>query len=148
VRSALNAFDAAYAADPSNHDARLRAGELLLDKYNAPEAKSSFEDVLRTSPNDARALLGLSRVASFSGDGPATPLLRRSLAANPSLVPAHLALARQHLSAEAYDSATTSVRTALAVDSSSMRRGRCSVRSGGCMRTRRCSRRRATRRVG
>ncbi|HEU4723266.1 MAG TPA: hypothetical protein VFS59_18025 [Gemmatimonadaceae bacterium] len=120
VRSALAAFDAAYASDATNHDARLRAGELLLEKYNAPEAKSSFEDVLRTAPNDARALLGLSRVASFSGDGPATPLLRRSLERNPSLVPAHLALARQYLSAEAYDSATTAVRAALAVDSSSM----------------------------
>lgn len=120
VRSALAAFDAAFAADASNFDARLRAGELFLDKYNAPDAKTSFEEVLRKSPNDARALLGLSRVASFSGEGPATPLLRRSLAANPSLVPAHLALARLHLSAEAYDSATTAVRAALAVDSSSI----------------------------
>ena len=120
TRNALAAFDAGYAADPANFDARLRAGELFLDKYNAPDAKSSFEDVLRKAPNDARALLGLSRVASFSGEGPATPLLRRSLAANPSLVPAHLALARLHLSAEAYDSATTAVRAALAVDSSSI----------------------------
>ena len=120
VRSALAAFDAAYAADPSNLDARLRAGELFLDKYNAPDAKSSFEEVTRKSPNDSRALLGLSRVASFSGEGPAPALLRRSLAANPSLVPAHLALARLHLAAEAYDSATTSVRAALAVDSSSI----------------------------
>ena len=120
VRSALAAFDAAYDADPANHDARLRAGELLLEKYNAPEAKSSFDDVVRKAPNDARALLGLSRVASFSGDGPSTPLLRRSLEKNPSLVPAHLALARLHLAAEAYDSATTAVRAALAVDSSSM----------------------------
>jgi hypothetical protein len=38
TRSALAAFDAAYDADPTNLDARLRAGELFLDKYNAPEA--------------------------------------------------------------------------------------------------------------
>ncbi|HKH90911.1 MAG TPA: tetratricopeptide repeat protein, partial [Gemmatimonadaceae bacterium] len=120
VRSALAAFDAAYSADPSNLDARLRAGELFLDKYDAPDAKSSFEEVLRKAPGNARALLGLSRVASFSGEGPAPALLRRSLAANRSLVPAHLALARLHLSAEAYDSATTAVRAALAVDSSSI----------------------------
>ena len=120
VRSALAAFDAGYAADPANLDARLRAGELFLDKYNAPDAKTSFEEVLRKAPNDARALLGLGRVAIFSGEGPATPLLRRSLAANPSLVPAHLALARLHLSAEAYDSAATAVRAALAVDSASI----------------------------
>ena len=120
MRSALAAFDAGFAADPNNLDAPLRAGELFLDKYNAPDAKASFEEVLRKAPNDARALLGLSRVAIFSGDGPATPLLRRSLAANPSLVPAHLALARLHLSAEAYDSAALAVRAALAVDSASI----------------------------
>jgi cytochrome c-type biogenesis protein CcmH/NrfG len=120
VRSALAAFDAAYAADRTNLDARLRAGELFLDKYNAPDAKASFDDVLRSAPNNARALLGLSRVASFSGDGPSSPLLRRSLAANPALVPAQLLLARTHLDAEAYDSATTAVRAALAVDSSSI----------------------------
>ena len=120
VRSALAAFDAAYDVDPTNLDARLRAGELFLEKYNGPDAKSSFEEVLRKSPNDARALLGLSRVATFSGEGPASALLRRSLSANPSLVPAHLALARVHLSAEAYDSASNAIRAALAVDSSSM----------------------------
>ena len=120
VRSALGAFDAGYSADASNLDARLRAGELFLDKYNAPDAKASFDEVLRKAPNDARALLGLSRVASFAGDGPSTPLLLRSIAANPSLVPARLLLARTHLEAEAYDSATIAVRAALAVDSSSV----------------------------
>ncbi|MEO8562889.1 MAG: tetratricopeptide repeat protein [bacterium] len=120
VRSALAAFDAAYAADPANLDARLRAGELFLDKYNAPDAKSSFEDVLKRAPDNARALLGLSRVASFSGEGPSTPLLRRAVAANPSLVPALLLLARTHLEAESYDSAAAVVRAALAVDSASV----------------------------
>jgi tetratricopeptide (TPR) repeat protein len=120
VRSALAAFDAAYAADPTNLDARLRAGELFLEKYNAPDAKASFDEVLRKSPNDARALLGLSEVAAFSGDAPSAPLLRRALAANPSLVDAWLLLARQHLAAEAYDSAAAAVRSALAVDSASI----------------------------
>ncbi len=120
ARAALAAFDAGYEEDPSNLDARLRAGELFLDKYNWPDAKASFDEVLKKAPDNARALLGLSRVAIFSGEGPATPLLRRSLEKNPSLVPAHLALARLHLSAEAYDSAALSVRAALAVDSSSI----------------------------
>jgi cellulose synthase operon protein C len=120
VRSALAAFDAGYAADPSNLDARLRAGELFLDKYNAPEAKASFEEVLKRAPENARALLGLSRVASFSGEGPSSSLLRRAVVANPSLVAAQLALARTHLDAESYDSAAVAVRAAIAVDSSSV----------------------------
>ena len=120
VRSALAAFDAAYSVDPTNLDARLRAGELFLEKYNAPDAKASFDEVLRKAPNDARALLGLSEVAAFAGDAPSAPLLRRALAANPSLVDAWLLLASQHLAAEAYDSATSAVDKALAVDSASM----------------------------
>jgi hypothetical protein len=38
---ALGAFDAAAAAAPSNVEARLRAADLLLDRYNAPDAKQS-----------------------------------------------------------------------------------------------------------
>ncbi len=120
VRSALGAFDKAVAADSSNLEARLRAGDLLLDKYNAPDAKRSYEDVLKRSPGNARALLGLARVATFEGKGEAQVLLRRSLAANPSLTDAQVLAARFHLEAEQYDSAMTDARRALAVDSSSL----------------------------
>jgi tetratricopeptide (TPR) repeat protein len=119
VRQALAAFDAAAAADSANLDARLRAAELLLDKYNFPDAKRSFEDVLRRAPDNPRALLGLARVAANAGDPQAMPLLRRSLAADPSLVDAQLMLARVHLEAEAYDSAAAAARRALATDSAS-----------------------------
>ncbi len=60
VRQALSAFDAAVAVDKSNIDARLRAGDLFLDKYNAPDAKASFDEVLalKLDPKNARALIG------------------------------------------------------------------------------------------
>lgn len=120
VRQALAAFDAAVAADSTNHDARLRAAELLFDKYNVPDAKVSFEDVLRRAPEHPRALLGLARIAALAGDPQATTLLRRSLAADPSLVDAQLMLARVHLEAESYDSASAAARRAIAADSSSL----------------------------
>ena len=120
VRQALAAFDAAAAADPSNLDAPLRAAELLLEKYNVPDAKASFEAVLRRAPENARALLGLSRIASAAGDPQAGTLLRRSIAADPKLVDAQLVLARVHLESEAYDSASTVARRALATDSTSL----------------------------
>ena len=120
VRQALAAFDAATAADADNLDARLRAAELLLDKYNVPDAKASFEDVLRRAPANARALLGLARIAGQAGDPEATTLLRRSLAADPALVDAQRMLARVHLEAEAYDSATVAARRALTGDSTSL----------------------------
>ena len=120
VRLALAAFDKAVALDASNVEARLRAGDLLLDKYNAPDAKVSFEDALKLSPENARALLGLARVAVFEGRGDAAVLLKRSLAANPSLADALVLAARFHLEAEQYDSAKTDARRALASDSSSL----------------------------
>ena len=121
VKRALAAFDAAVSADSTNLEPRLRAGDLLLEKYNAPDARMSFEDVLTHSPEHPRALLGLARVAQFEGKPDPMPLLRRSLAANPSLADARVLLARFHLEAEQYDSATMDARRALAVDPASLR---------------------------
>ena len=120
VKQALAAFDDAVAADSTNLDGRLLAGDLLLERYNAPDAKASFDEVLARDPEQARALLGLARVAEFTGKPDAMALLRRSVAANPALVGSQVMLARFQMEAEQYDSAKASVRRALAVDSSSM----------------------------
>lgn len=119
-RLALAAFDAAAAADSANLDARLRAADLLLDRYNAPDARESYQEVLRLAPDHPRAVLGMARLLSFEGNPGATEAARQSLAGNPSLVPAHLLLARLHLEAEAYDSATRAAGRALAVDSTAL----------------------------
>jgi tetratricopeptide (TPR) repeat protein len=121
VHNALAAFDAAIATDPATLEGRLRAGDLLLDKYNGPDAKASYAEVLQLSPDHARALLGLARVADFAGNSrDARDFARRSVTANPTLTPALLYIARFHLEAEAYDSARMVTNRALAIDSSSM----------------------------
>ena len=120
VKQALAAFDDAVAADANNIEAQLRAGDLLLEKYNAPDAKVSFEAVLKRAPEHARALLGLARVAQFEGKPDPLPLLKRSLLANPSLTGALELQSRFHLEAEQYDSARIDARRALAVDSASL----------------------------
>ncbi len=120
ARQALGAFDAAWAADPTLYEARTRAGELLLDKYNAADATSSFTDVLNADEDNARALLGMASVQDFSGDGKAMATVRQSLKANPALTAAHTMLARLHLEAEAYDSAMLATDRALAVDSTDL----------------------------
>jgi Tfp pilus assembly protein PilF len=120
ARQALSAFDAAWAADNTLLEARVRAGELLLDKYNAPDAKSSFDDVLAANAEHPGAVLGLARVQEFEGRAEAMTTVRRALAANAALVPAHVMLARLHLEAEAYDSARVAADRALAVDSSAI----------------------------
>ncbi|MEO7520854.1 MAG: hypothetical protein ABIW79_03460, partial [Gemmatimonas sp.] len=120
VRSALAAFDAARAADPANVEAELRAGALFLDKYNAPDARESFESVLKTSPNNARATLGLAHVMDFEGKGDAMAMARKALAADPKLTDALVMVARKHLESEQYDSASIISRRAIAADSTSI----------------------------
>lgn len=120
VRNALAAFDAAVVTDPTNIEGRIRAADLLLDKYNGPDAKASYEDVIKLSPDNSRALLGLARVAEFANSKDVIDLVRKSLEVNASLTPALLMLARNHLEAEAYDSARIVTRRALAIDSSAM----------------------------
>lgn len=120
VKQALAAFDAAVAADPANLEGLLRVGDLFLDKYNAPDAKKSFDDALARAPDHPRALLGLARVAQFESKPEAMILARRAVTLNPTLVGGQLFLARAHVETEAYDSAKVDIRRALAVDSSSM----------------------------
>ncbi|MBL0180407.1 MAG: hypothetical protein IPP98_15020 [Gemmatimonadetes bacterium] len=120
VRSALAAFDAAAKADPADPDASLRVADLFLDKYNAPDAEAEYRAVLQRDSTNARARLGLAKVMAFTGDAKALMAARAALVSNPQLVPAELLLARLHLEAEAYDSASAAVARALAVDSSAM----------------------------
>jgi hypothetical protein len=120
VRSALRAFDAAAAADPALDEAVLRASDLLLDKYNAPDAKQGYDAVLERRPGNAWATLGIARVMEFSGQGDALAKAREAVAADARLVPAHLFIARQHLEAERNDSARAAARRALAVDAQAL----------------------------
>lgn len=119
VRNALAAFDAATAADTASVEGRLRAADLFLERYNAPDAQVGYNEVLARRPDDPRALVGLAHVASLGSGTDPVPLLRRALAANPRSLPALLLQARLLLEAEHLDSAAIVVQQALAVDSSS-----------------------------
>lgn len=117
VRSALRAFDRATALDSTNLEAQRRAGDLFLDKYNAPDARASYELVLKRAPDDADALLGLARVEEFEGKPTAMATARRSLAARPNNAGALAFAARLYLEAEAFDSARVYALKASEVDS-------------------------------
>ncbi|MES2307042.1 MAG: hypothetical protein V4558_16185 [Gemmatimonadota bacterium] len=120
VRQALAAFDAAAARDAGNTDAPLRAADLLLDKFNAPDAKEGFTAVARRNPANARAQLGLARVMVFEGKPEATNATEKALALDSTLVPAALLLSRLHLEAERYDTAAALARRAVAWDASAV----------------------------
>ncbi|HYV98170.1 MAG TPA: tetratricopeptide repeat protein, partial [Gemmatimonadaceae bacterium] len=119
VRSALSAFDAAVARDSSNIDAMVRIGDLFLDKFNAPDARTAYDLVLAHSSTNARALLGLTRVLDFQDSANSHQWLLRAMANNPNLTGGHVWIARSYLESEAYDSARAAAHRALAVDSSS-----------------------------
>lgn len=120
VRSALAAFDRAVALDATNTEAQRRTGALFLEKYNAPEARASYEAVLKTVPTDATALLGLAKVEEFEGKGSPMTTVRRGLTASPRHAPSLAYLARLHLDAEAFDSTRAAARLAVTADSTSM----------------------------
>ncbi len=119
-KDALRAFGEASRKDPKNPEAHLLAGELLLDKYNSTEAAAEFQDALRIAPNNARALLGMARVADFDHDDKAIKLAEESLKADPNQVGAHVLLARLHVQAEEYAPAAREAEAALKVDARSL----------------------------
>ncbi len=112
-REALAAYDRAIAARPVTHEARIRLGELFLDKFNGPDAAATFREVLAVNPRHARALLGKARHAWFDGADSAYHYTRMALEANPSLPDAHAFLARLELEAERYPEAAAEAAAAL-----------------------------------
>jgi len=74
---------------------RLRLGEILIDVGKVDEAEGQFDHVLQGSPDYARALLGLARVAFARGQwDTAIEHLERSLTRAPNNRAAHSLLAQ------------------------------------------------------
>jgi tetratricopeptide (TPR) repeat protein len=119
-KDALKAFDEAAAADPTALEPRVRVGELFLEKYNAADAQTTFDEVLRVNPSHPRALLGAARRRSFDGAPGADSLLRRALEVNPNLVPARVFSAEQLLGSEQFAEARAEAERALAVNTASL----------------------------
>ena len=119
-KDALKAFDQAAAADPSDLEPRVLAGELFLEKYNAGEAQTTFDEILRVNPSHPRALLGAARRRSFDGAPGADSLLRRALEVNPNLVAARAFSAEQLLGSEQLAEARVEAERGLAVNPTSL----------------------------
>jgi tetratricopeptide (TPR) repeat protein len=115
-KDALEAYDAAIAADPRWPEPRVLVGELFLEKYNAADAQRSFDEALTLDPNHPRALLGVARRRDFDGQPDADSLLRRALAVSPDLVAARAFSAERLLLSGQPDSATAEARRAVAMN--------------------------------
>ncbi len=120
VRQALAAFDAATAADTGAIEGRLRAADLLLERYNAPDARAGYREVLARDSSNAAALLGLARAAAFEGSSDAAPLADRSVAADSTYAAAQFFRATIQLEAEQYAAARTTAEHAMTRDATSL----------------------------
>lgn len=116
-RDALAALDRAIAADSALLEAQLRLGDLFLDKYNFPDARRSYQQVLVRDPDNPRAQLGLALVGQLDGNPDSGAMLEQSVRNGPGLARAHAALARLDLDAESFDSARVRADRAIALDS-------------------------------
>ncbi|MBX7187386.1 MAG: tetratricopeptide repeat protein [Vicinamibacteria bacterium] len=117
-KDALKAFDEAAALDET-HEARLRTGELFLEKFNGTEARTAFETVLRTNPRQPRALLGLARARDFDGERGVPDLVDAALATDPGYAEAYAYRSGLLLALEDFPAALAQAEKALAVNPSS-----------------------------
>jgi tetratricopeptide (TPR) repeat protein len=120
-KDALKAFDAALRLDPANDEARVKLGELFLEKYNHADAQTEFEEVLRTNPNHPAALVGAARRLDADGQPGADSLVRVALGVNPEFVPALLFRANALAEIEDYAGAQRELEHVLRVDPTSSR---------------------------
>ncbi|MCI0433430.1 MAG: tetratricopeptide repeat protein, partial [Gemmatimonadetes bacterium] len=124
---AVKAYDEAIKADdgqidgaPMVHEARLRLGELFLEKYQSTEAQSLFREVLAVNPKHPRALLGMARAKSFDGSDESLAFIDQSLEVNGVSIPARVFKATLLAELEQWDDAREEVDRALTVGPGSL----------------------------
>lgn len=117
-KDALKALDEAAALDDT-HEARLRTGELFLEKFNGTEARTAFETVLRENASQPQALLGLARAFDFDGERGVPGLIDAALKTNPNFAEARAYRSGLLLALEDFPAARSEAEKALAANPSS-----------------------------
>src|SRR3954447_20942643 len=86
-------FARAYKDQPQSAEVRTEWGLLFLDRFNAGEAATLFNEALKLEPNYAPALLGMARVAAEGYEKKAVEFAQEALRQDPKYVEAHELLA-------------------------------------------------------
>lgn len=98
-------------------DALFSEGTRRLGEGDLARARALYERVLKRAPNHAFTLCNLGALAREQGDlARSEELIRRALAVDAKLVPAHLVLAETLLASGARDAACAQFETAVALE--------------------------------
>ena len=119
-KQAVRIFGEANQNNPSDLDASIALGELLLEKYNNQEALEVFNEVLAKDDSHPLALLGLARSQHFDYSSEAMLTVFKALEINPNLVAARVFLSRLFIELEQYDLAQKEIDLALEVNPASL----------------------------
>ena len=119
-REANAAYRDAGSAAPSDPAIQTAWGDLLLEKYNRPEALRSYQMALQVDGRYAPALIGSARALSDDNPPQAAALAKRALDVNPSSVEADVFLAEEAVDAGRRDEAKELLTKALEVNPSDL----------------------------
>ncbi len=119
ARQVLETFyDRALKVSPSNRGAILASGELALAKKDFAVAAETFEEGLKTHPNDAEMHFGLARGLEAVQPPIAAHHLAEALRFNPHLTSALLYKAEQAIDSEQYADASKLLDQVLEINES------------------------------
>ncbi|MFV0444204.1 MAG: tetratricopeptide repeat protein [Planctomycetaceae bacterium] len=103
--------------DPLDWQAAVLSGEVLLEKYNEPQATPEFEAALKINPLAAEAHLGLARAAHLRHEVEAArEFAVKALEINPHLQGGLLLMAELELEVDDHQAADIYIRAALEVN--------------------------------
>ncbi len=116
-KEANDQFRALVAANPDNPDYKTRWGELYLERFQPDIASDLFNEALEVKANQARALLGLARIAAEDYNHRASEIAEKALEADPKLYEARELMARIALEDNYPKKAQEQADMALAINS-------------------------------
>ena len=113
-------FRDAIRLAPNDVEINTAWGELFLEKYNRPEALTSFQAALKANQLYVPARLGLARTLLDENPPEAKSAVEAALKVNAGSVPAHLLLAEMAMDNRERGEAKASIAKALAVNPNSL----------------------------
>jgi cellulose synthase operon protein C len=115
LRAANELFRQAVAASDSAVLPRLRWGRMFLDAGQTVDAMRLFQEALQINPRDEGARLAMARASAEQFNSEVAAPIAELLAANETLMEAHLIAARVAIEDGQLDAAGTSAQRALAL---------------------------------